>query len=116
LPAGTALASISGEMEASPGAYRLGRTLAMRTLMVSWILFALLLVGLSATVGSSDETTLVADLTAADHEVDEGYFALGQKTTVVAQPGSPLHAWLSSHRGQRVRVLITTADPNSDSQ
>jgi hypothetical protein len=87
----------------------------MRLLMVSWILFALLLVGLSATVKSSDETTLVADLTAADHEVDEGYFALGQKTTVIAQPGSALHSWLSSHRGQRVRILIATADPSSDS-
>jgi hypothetical protein len=88
----------------------------MRSLMVTWILFALLLIGLSATVKSSDETTLVADLTAADHEVDEGYFALGQKATLVAQPGSALHTWLSTHRGQRVRILIMTADPNSDSQ
>jgi hypothetical protein len=103
-------------MEASPGAYPTRTEVAMRSLMVTWILFALLLIGLSATVKSSDETTLVADLTAADHEVDEGYFALGQKATLVAQPGSALHTWLSTHRGQRVRILIMTADPNSDSQ
>jgi hypothetical protein len=56
---------------------------------------------------------VVADLTAADHEVEEGYFALGQKATLMAPPGSSLHGWLSTHRGQRVRVLITIAEPNS---
>jgi len=87
----------------------------MRLLMASWILFALLLVGLSATVRSqADEASVVADLTAADHEVDEGYFAIGQKATLIAQPGSALHTWLARHRGQRVRVLISPAEADSD--
>jgi hypothetical protein len=88
----------------------------MRHLMVAWILLALILVGLSATVRSqTDETVFVADLTAADHEVVEGYFALGQKATVIAQPGTPLYKWLSTHRGQRVRVLIASAPPADSS-
>lgn len=83
----------------------------MRSLMVAWILFALILVGLSATAYTkTDDTTVVAELTAADHEVDEGYFALGQKATLIAPPGSRLHDWLTTHRGQRVRVLITIAE------
>jgi hypothetical protein len=82
--------------------------------MVAWILFALLLVGLSATAYTrTDDTMVVAELNAADHEAEEGYFALGQKATLIAQPGSRLHGWLTNHRGQRVRVLITIADTDS---
>jgi hypothetical protein len=85
----------------------------MRHLMAAWIVLALLLVGLGATGGTTgDEPTVVADLTAADHEVEEGYFALGQKASLIAPPGSTLHGWLTTHRGQRVRVLITIAEAN----
>jgi hypothetical protein len=45
-------------------------------------------------------------VTAADHEVEEGYFGLGQQTMIVAKPGSDLHRWLSSHRQQKVRLTL----------
>jgi hypothetical protein len=89
----------------------------MRRFVVAGVLLALLLVGLAATAQTrSEETTVVADLTAADHEVDEGYFALGQKATLIASPGTKLHDWLTTHRGQRVRVLIMVAPEGQNSQ
>ena len=63
--------------------------------------------GLGAAVaGGLNEAAVIALLTAADHEVDEGYFTLGDGTTVIAKPGSDLHRWLSAHRGQKVRLRI----------
>ncbi len=59
-----------------------------------------------AVAAGLDETAVVAHLTAADHEVDEGYFSLGDRATVVVRPGSELHSWLAAHRGQRVRLMI----------
>ena len=59
-----------------------------------------------AVAAGLDEAAVVAHLTAADHEVEEGYFSLGDGTTVVARPGSELHRWLTSHRGQKVRLMI----------
>jgi hypothetical protein len=53
---------------------------------------------------------VVADLTAADHEVAEGYFTLGQKASLIAPPGTPLHDWLNENRGRRVRVQITIVE------
>ncbi|MGH9313381.1 MAG: hypothetical protein ACRD09_11335 [Vicinamibacterales bacterium] len=82
--------------------------------MTAWILLTLFLAGLGVTAQTmGDETVVVAELTAADHEVEEGYFALGQKATLIAQPGTKFHGWLANHRGQRVRVLITVADNDS---
>jgi hypothetical protein len=88
----------------------------MRRSKTAWILLALFLVGAGVATGYAmgDETVVIAEITAADHEVEEGYFALGQKATLIAQPGTKLHEWLANHRGQRVRVLIAIAE--SDSQ
>jgi hypothetical protein len=56
---------------------------------------------------------ITAYVTSADHEVIDGYFSLGQDTTVVAKPGTDLHRWLSKHRGQRVRLTLVPA-PDSE--
>jgi hypothetical protein len=87
----------------------------MRRSTTAWILLALLLVTVGVATGYTmpDETVVIADITAADHEVEEGYFALGQKATLIAQPGTKLHGWLANHRGQRVRVLIAIAENDS---
>lgn len=87
----------------------------MRRSKTAWILLALFLVtaGVAAGYTMGDETVVVAEITAADHEVEEGYFALGQKATLIAQPGTKLHGWLANHRGQRVRVLIAIAENDS---
>ncbi|HSL23304.1 MAG TPA: hypothetical protein VK886_17375 [Vicinamibacterales bacterium] len=60
-----------------------------------------------------DEATVIAELTAADHEADEGYFSVGEGTTVLARPGSDLHRWLATHRGQKVRLVIEAARDDS---
>jgi hypothetical protein len=57
--------------------------------------------------------SVTAFVTSADHEVVDGYFSLGEQTTVVAKPGSDLHRWLSSHRGQRIRLTLVPA-PDSE--
>jgi hypothetical protein len=74
---------------------------------VTWFIGAVLFGLLGAAAGSSlDETAIVAQVSAADHEMEEGYFTLGAGATVIAKPGSDLHRFLSSHRGQKVRLVI----------
>jgi hypothetical protein len=87
----------------------------MRLSKTAWILLAALLVSVGVATGytMADETVVVGEITAADHEAEEGYFAVGQKATLIAQPGTKLHAWLANHRGQRVRVLIAIAENDS---
>jgi hypothetical protein len=77
-----------------------------------WLAFALLLIG--ATIGrafdSPDETVLTVQVTSADHEIAEGYFALGEQGTVMVKPGSDLYRFLSRHRGDRVRIVLTRSE------
>jgi hypothetical protein len=74
---------------------------------MAWIAAAVLLGVLGgAAAASLDETTVVAEVSAADHEVEEGYFTLGEGATVIAKPGSELYRFLASHRGQKVRLVI----------
>jgi hypothetical protein len=89
----------------------------MRRSTTARILLALFLVSVGVATGytMADETVVVGEITAADHEAEEGYFALGQKATLIAQPGTKLHGWLANHRGQRVRVLIAIAENDSNS-
>jgi hypothetical protein len=79
---------------------------------VSWTVVAAvgLLVGLLGAAGAAglNEAAVVAQLTAADHEIEEGYFSIGEGATVIAKPGSDLHRWLSAHRGQKVRLRVET--------
>ncbi|MBI3262778.1 MAG: hypothetical protein HYZ58_06465 [Acidobacteria bacterium] len=72
------------------------------------VLTGVLVLALGFSLGVCAETgwTLTAPLSATDQEADEGYFALGQDTMVVAKPGSQLHVWLRSHLGQRLKLTI----------
>ena len=79
----------------------------MRKAPLAWLVLALLLFGLGVTWASDDQVAVVvAEVSSADHEVEEGYFGLGQQAVVMAKPGSELHRWLSSHRGQKVRLTL----------
>ncbi len=87
---------------------------------VVWVLVGLLFGAIGGAIASGlDETAVVAKLTSADHEVEEGYFSVGDGAEVVARPGSALHQWLSAHRDQKVRLLIQaihegdTPDPDN---
>ena len=62
---------------------------------------ALLLLGFSiGRASDKDETVVTVQVNSADHEVQEGYFALGEQATVMVKPGSDLYQFLSRQRGE----------------
>jgi hypothetical protein len=76
--------------------------------MIGWMVFAALLLGLSiGRAADRDETTLTAQISSAEHETEEGYFALGSEASVVAKPGSELQRFLARQNGKKVRVTVT---------
>jgi hypothetical protein len=83
-----------------------------RSAMLGWMVVALVLVGLSVgwAADRRDETILTVEVSSAEHEVEEGYFALGKNATVMAKPGSELHRFLTRHRGRTVRIVLTQED------
>jgi hypothetical protein len=84
--------------------------MAARLSMAAWIVLALLLVGLSVgRAADLDETTVTVQVSAADHEIQEGYFTLGDSVTVMVKPGSDLYRFLSRQRGRKVKILLTEA-------
>jgi hypothetical protein len=50
-------------------------------------------------------------VSATEQESDEGYFAVGAETMVVAKPQSALHQWLRAHNGQQVCVTLEVEQP-----
>ena len=78
--------------------------------MVAWVVLALILVGLSVGwAADRDETILTVQVSSADHELQEGYFTLGDSVTVMVKPGSDLHRFLTRQRGRKVKILLTEA-------
>jgi hypothetical protein len=67
--------------------------------------FALGLV-LAAAARAEDAPAVTGIVSASEHEADEGYFAIGSDTMLVARPNSALHRWLRERNGQQVRVTI----------
>jgi hypothetical protein len=73
--------------------------------MLAWVLFGLILLGLSG-LHASETMQVTGRVSATEQEADEGYFAVGQETTVIAKPGTGMHTWLRSHMGETVTVSI----------
>lgn len=89
----------------------------MRIAMTAWMVFALLLVGLGAGWASDkDEATATLLVTSADHEMQEGYFSLGDSTTIMAKPGSDLHRFLVRQRGKKIKIVLSETDTRELSQ
>lgn len=83
----------------------------MRTATLGWMAAALMFVGLGVSqAGDGDETVVTVEVSSAEHEADEGYFALGGDVTVMAKPGSDLHRFLTRQRGRKVKIVLTQAD------
>ena len=79
--------------------------------MTAGLVIALLLAGVGiGRAFDNDETTLTVEVSSADHEFEEGYFALGEQATVMARPGSDLFQFLSRQRGNRVKIVLTKSD------
>ena len=90
----------------------------MRTGLKTWktriFAVATLLAALAAGAGigqawDRDETVLTVEVGSADHEVVEGYFALGDAATVMARPGSDLYKFLVRQRGRKIKITLVDA-------
>lgn len=84
----------------------------MKIAMTAWMILALFLVGISlgrAAEQERDETIVTVQVNSADHEIQEGYFALGEQATVMVKPGSELFEFLSRQRGRKVKIVLTEA-------
>ena len=82
----------------------------MKHAMTACLTLALLLIALAvARTSDKDETIVTVQVSSADHEVQEGYFALGEQATVMVKPGSELFQFLSRQRGRKVKIVLTEA-------
>ncbi len=61
--------------------------------------------------GNTDEATITVHVTSAPHEALEGYFSLGDDTTLMLKPGTPLYYFLNHRRGQKITIKMTDAGP-----
>lgn len=66
--------------------------------------------GLGARVHASQDMLVFGTATAAENEVEEGYFAVGRDAYLVLKPGSPAHEWMKRQIGQRVAITLSAAD------
>jgi hypothetical protein len=77
----------------------------------AWLIIVLLLIGVTiGRASAGDEAVLTVQISSADHELDAGYFALGEQATVMARPGSDLFRFLSRQRGQTVKIVLTPSE------
>ena len=80
----------------------------MRLSVAAMAAAALLFVGYGVgRAADRDEATVTVQVTSADHEAEEGYFSLGEGTTVIVKPGSELYRFLSRQRGRKVKLVLT---------
>jgi hypothetical protein len=83
----------------------------VRNAMIGWMVVAALLLGLSlGRAADGDETTMTVQVSSAEHETEEGYFALGKDATVMAKPGTNLQRFLARQNGRQVRITLTMVD------
>ena len=72
--------------------------------VVAILILAAFLVGRAS---DRDEAVVTVVVSAAEHELEEGYFSLGESTTMVAKPGSELYAFLRRQRNHRIKMTLT---------
>ena len=83
----------------------------MRNAMIGGMVGAALLLGVAlGRAADGNETTMTVQVSSAEHETDEGYFALGKDATVMAKPGTELHRFLSRQNGHQVRITLVMVD------
>jgi hypothetical protein len=75
--------------------------------LVGGLLVAVGLAG--AGMAAQEAFSLAGRVSATDQEAQEGYFAVDQQTMIVVKPNSPMHAYLKSKVGQRVRITVEPA-------
>jgi hypothetical protein len=94
--------------EAEPMAKRREAAAHGRIPVTAVLVAAVLLLGFAVgRAGDRDETIVLVKVSAADHEMDEGYFSLGDDATVMVKPGSDLYRFLVRQRGRKIKVTLT---------
>jgi len=89
----------------------------VRIAMAAWMVLALILLSLGVSWASDrDEAVVTVQVTSADHEIQEGYFSLGEQATLMARPGSDLHRFLGRQRGKKIKIVLSEADTRELSQ
>lgn len=79
----------------------------LRIVLTVCVTLTLLLVGMTVGRASDrDETVLTVQVSSADHELEEGYFSLGDQATVMVKPGSDLYRFLARQRGHQVKIQL----------
>ena len=79
----------------------------MRSVLRACLILVLLLSGISlGRAYDRDETVLTVQVSSADHEMEEGYFSLGDSATVMVKPGSDLYRFLARQRGRKVKIQL----------
>ena len=82
----------------------------MRKLFTAWVALVLVVLGFAAGgANDRDETVMTVQVSSADHEIQEGYFTLGDSTTVMVKPGSDLYKFLARQRGRKVKIVLSEA-------
>jgi hypothetical protein len=83
----------------------------MGRMRVAAALFILLTLGGFAVGRAShtDEAIITVEVTSADHEAIEGYFSLGDSTTLMVKPDTDLYHFLNRRRGQKITIKMTDA-------
>jgi hypothetical protein len=83
-----------------------------KSVSVAVLVTVLLSLALTASLGQAsdhDQTIVTVEVSSADHELQEGYFTLGDKATVMAKPGSDLYNFLSRQRGRKIKITLEDA-------
>jgi hypothetical protein len=83
-----------------------------KSMSVAVLVAALLTFALTSSRGQAsdhDQAILTVQVSSADHEVQEGYFTLGDKATVMVKPGSDLYNFLARQRGRKVKITVEEA-------
>jgi hypothetical protein len=78
--------------------------------MFGWLIVALILIAIGiGRASDKDEAVVTVQVTSADHELEEGYFSLGNNGTLMVKPGSDLYRFLCRQRGRKVKIVLTEA-------
>lgn len=74
---------------------------------MAFVAAALLLTGYGiGRASDKDQASATVKVTSAEHELQEGYFSLGENTTMMVKPGTDLFRFLARHRDRTITMTL----------
>lgn len=73
------------------------------------VLLLAILFGVGVRLSRAAGVSMTGHLSAAAHEIEEGYFSIGPENYIIAKPGSAMHEWLKANLGQDVTVTVSVS-------